>query len=213
MSETIKKGNTILKDALILFVISLVLSAILGFTNEITKDKIAEQAVTSKQTAYKAVFPDLGSGTIGDTDTALLAKAAEIIAACPDANVAASSKINDVREAKDASGKVIGYAVDVTNTKGYGGDIVMAVGITTAGKITGVQIISNSETAGLGANCTKESWRGQFTGKSYPITYSKTGATGANEIDAISSATFTTKAVTWGVNAALYFVQQAAGTK
>jgi electron transport complex protein RnfG len=202
-------GSTIIKDALILFAIALVLSAILGFTNELTKDRIAEQKILQKERAYEEVFPGLEGGSIKNTDelTALVENSTSVLALSSDTNIVEGSTINDILEVDDASGNLIGYVVNVTNSKGYGGDIEMAVGMDKDLKITGLSIISNSETAGLGANCTKETWRAQFNGKTIPITYSKTGATGANEIDAISSSTFTTKAVVWGVNSALYVIQ------
>lgn len=209
MSDTKKAGNTIVKDALVLFAIALVLSAILGFTNELTKDRIAEQKILQKERAYAEVFPDLNGGSIKNTDelTAVVADSASVLGASSDNTISSNNTINDILEVDDASGNMIGYVVNVTNSKGYGGEIEMAVGMNKDLEITGLSIISNSETAGLGANCTKEAWRSQFAGKTFQITYSKTGATGDKEIDAISSSTFTTKAVVWGVNAALYVVQ------
>ena len=202
-------GSTIIKDALILFAIALVLSAILGFTNELTKDRIAEQKVLQKERAYAEVFPELNGGSIKNTDelTAIVENSFAILSLSSDTNITEGSTINDILEVTDTAGNTIGYVVNVTNSKGYGGAIEMAVGMDTDLNITGLSIISNSETAGLGANCTKDTWRAQFNGKTIPITYSKTGAVGANEIDAISSSTFTTKAVVWGVNSALYVIQ------
>lgn len=202
-------GSTIIKDTLILFAIALVLSAILGFTNELTKDRIAEQKVLQKERAYAEVFPELNGGSIKNTDelTAIVEDSFAILSLSSDTNITEGSTINDILEVTDTAGDTIGYVVNVTNSKGYGGAIEMAVGMDTDLNITGLSIISNSETAGLGANCTKDTWRAQFNGKTIPITYSKTGAVGANEIDAISSSTFTTKAVVWGVNSALYVIQ------
>ena len=56
-----------------------------------------------------------------------------------------------------ASGDTIGY-VFKTSAKGYGGDIDLMVGIDTSGKVTGVSILSISETAGLGMNAKNESF-------------------------------------------------------
>ena len=58
-----------------------------------------------------------------------------------------------------------------------------------------------NETAGLGANCTEASFKGQFTGKSGSI------VTG-EDIDAISGATITTDAVVSAVNACLRLVSE-----
>ena len=71
-------------------------------------------------------------------------------------------------------------------------------------------MLSNSETAGLGAKCTEEEFAGQFAGKSANgIEYVKGGGASAdNQIDAISGATITTNAVTEGVNAVLNVYNQ-----
>ena len=55
------KSDKILKNAMILFVIAVVLSALLGIVNEITKDRIAEQNQLKKETAYKKVCQEAAS--------------------------------------------------------------------------------------------------------------------------------------------------------
>ncbi len=197
--------SSIVKDALILFVIAVVLSAVLGATNEITKDRIAEQNQLKKENAYKAVFTDAASIPEDPELQALIAENAAGLAE----NGFEAVTINDARPAQDASGNVLGYVLDITTGEGYGGDINMSLGIRTDGTITGLEIISNDETAGLGANCANDSFKGQFAGKqTESITYVKTGDAGENEINAISSATITTEAVTGAVNAGLWFAYQ-----
>lgn len=197
--------SSILKDALILFVIAVVLSAALGLTNEVTKDRIAEQNQLTKENAYKTVFQEAVSIPEDADLQSLIAESADDLAA----NGFEAVTINDARPAQDASGNVLGYVLDITTGEGYGGDINISLGIDTEGTITGLEIISNDETAGLGANCANDSFKGQFTGKqTESITYVKTGNAGENEINAISSATITTEAVTGAVNAGLYFAYQ-----
>ena len=75
----------------------------------------------------------------------------------------------------------------------------MAVGVDKSGAVTGVSIVSMSETSGLGANARRESFRSQFSGKSGSVALKKQGG----EIDALTGATVTSTAVTRGVNAAL----------
>ncbi|MCJ7834137.1 RnfABCDGE type electron transport complex subunit G [Cuneatibacter sp. NSJ-177] len=202
------KSDKILKNAMILFVIAVVLSALLGIVNEITKDRIAEQNQLKKETAYKKVCQEAAS----------IPEDADLKAIVEQSSQALKDKgfegieINDARPAKDASGNVIAYALDITTANGYGGDINMSLGIGTDGTVTGLEIISNSETAGLGANCAKDTFKGQFAGKkSEELTYVKTGDAGDDEINAISSATITTKAVTGAVNAGLYFAYECIG--
>ena len=55
------KKNTIIKDTLILTLITLVAGGLLGMVYEVTKEPIAQQAEKEKQEAYKAVFEDADS--------------------------------------------------------------------------------------------------------------------------------------------------------
>ena len=91
-----------------------------------------------------------------------------------------------------------GWVVEVIPS-GFGGELDMVVGISPEGVVTGVSIISMSETSGLGANAMKESFRSQYAGKSGVLAVSKDGG----QIDALTGATITSRAVTNGVNAAL----------
>ena len=98
-------------------------------------------------------------------------------------------------------GKLAGYCVQVT-TNGFGGAINMMVGVDAVGKVTGVSILSMSETAGLGARASEPGFLGQFQGLSGQPMLKKDDAQ-RGEIDAISGATITSRAVTHGVDAAL----------
>ncbi len=96
-----------------------------------------------------------------------------------------------------------GYAVEV-HPNGFGGSITMMVGVGSDGKVLGISVVSQTETAGLGAVCAAatsagEAFRGQFVGASGSVAVSKDGG----QIDAITGATITSRAVTVGVNAAL----------
>ena len=187
--------NPIIRNAIILTAIALVLSVLLGFTNEFTKERIAEQEALAKQKAYVTGF---GDGITFEVNDELTGKAAA---------VADAVVINEVVEAKDASGSLVGYGLNLTTSEGYGGNITLAMGVKVDGTLTGIDIIAHAETPGLGANCTKDSFKSQFAGiQAEEIVFSKTGKTLPNEIDAISSATFTTKAVTGAVSAGLAFV-------
>ena len=100
-----------------------------------------------------------------------------------------------------------GYAVKV-QTPGFGATIVMMVGVAKDGTVLGIDIISHAETAGLGdvaasKSAKGEAFRGQFVGKSGPLAVNKDDG----KIEAIASATITSRAVTAGVNTALEFVK------
>lgn len=98
-----------------------------------------------------------------------------------------------------------GYAVQV-EIAGFNGNISMMVGVDKEGNVMGVSVISHTETAGLGAvaaanNAAGEKFRNQFTEASAPYTVGE-------NIDALTGATITSKAVTAGVNAAVSYVQE-----
>ena len=90
-----------------------------------------------------------------------------------------------------------GYVVQVAPS-GFGGVLDIMVGVNNDGTCSGVSIISHSETSGLGANATKEDFRSQFVGKS-EAAVTKDGG----DIDALTGATITSRAVCDGVNAAI----------
>lgn len=96
-----------------------------------------------------------------------------------------------------------GYVIQVAPS-GFGGVIDMMVGVSKDGTCTGVSIITMSETAGLGANASKEDFRSQFVGLSGTVSVSKDGGV----IDALTGATITSRAVAAGVTAALEAVEQ-----
>lgn len=187
----------IIKDSLILFAITIIAGFLLGLVYKITKEPIKEQNEKTKLEAYQKVFSDYDKDRSEDVKE---------LDALNDASKKAASgtEINEAVVAKDKDGALLGYIITVTDKNGYGGNIKMTVGIDSKGTITGLEILDISETAGLGMKATDKSWRNQFTGiNSDKIVYTKNGKSADNEIDAISSATITTKAVTGGVNGAL----------
>ena len=115
-------------------------------------------------------------------------------------------------EGKDASGETVGYVVNVTSHEGYGGDIDISVGIREDGTVTGIEMLSICETAGLGMEADTDSFKSQFAGKKVDkFKYTKSGATVDEEIDALSGATITTNAVTNAVDAGLEYVKSING--
>ena len=183
----------ILKDALVLAIITIVSGAILGGVYKITEGPIAEQNEKTKIKAYNSVFNELD--TYENIDN--LADAQEAIE-----NAGYNAVIlNEVVRAFDKNSKELGMILTVTDKDGYGGDIKMTIGIDCEGTITGLEILEINETAGLGMKAKDESFRKQYVGiNADKIEYTKNGKTQPNEIDAISSATVTTSAVTDGVN-------------
>jgi len=119
-----------------------------------------------------------------------------------------TGNILEVNEGKKGS-ETMGYTMKVS-TKGYGGQIQLMVGINKDGKLAGIKILSQSETAGLGANSEKPSFYGQYAGKptNKDVEVVKAEPAADNEIKAITGATITSKGVTSGVNEAIKFYKE-----
>ena len=192
--------NKIIKNTIILTIITLVSGVALGAVYEITKAPIANAQEEAKQEAYKQVFEDADSFDDLEVDAK---EAAEAVKA---AGVDDGAEINEAVEAKQG-GETIGYVITATDPNGYGGDIQVSVGIQNDGTVNGIAILSINETAGLGMKASEPEFYEQYSGKQTDHFYvSKDGGEG-EQIDAISGATITTRAVTGAVNASLGYYQ------
>ena len=207
--------KSLFKDALVLFIITLVAGVTLGFVYELTKDAREEQAIIKRNNAYKAVFEDAeGYKDIDMSNVVFEEMNITSIEGIDDELKEAgysSSVVNVESVAQFISGSnTYGYVVTVTSKEGYGGDIQFTVGFDMEGVVTGVSMLSISETAGLGMKAKEKEFLDKFVGKSGGnFIVDKDNSVGAaNEIDAISGATITTRAVTKGVNAAYVVVTQ-----
>lgn len=177
MTRSISTGAYVLRLTLTLFLITTIVAGLLGLVNYMTADTIAEQIAQKAENAMRQV---------------LEADSYEPLDVPEESAVTAAYRAGDR-----------GYVVRVA-PNGFGGAIDMMVGVDVSGAVTGVAIVSQSETASLGANCTREDFRAQFTGKTGTLSVSKDGG----EIEALTGATVTSRAVTEGVNTALEFVQE-----
>ncbi len=197
------KGSA--KNVIVLSVITIIAGFLLGFVYDITKEPIEKMQYETKMNAYKTVFPEAAS--FNDFDMSAI-PAEQILAE----NGLAAARIDETCEAVDASGNVCGYVFSVTDSEGYGGDITSTVGIRNDGCVLGVEILSISETAGLGMNAQKPEFLSQFTQKAVTqFAYTKAGAKADYEIDALSGATITTNAFVNSVNAALVYFRAVSG--
>ena len=187
----------IIKLTVTLFVTCVVVAGLLGLVNMVTKDKIAAINWENTQTAMKAV--------VADPDNTEFSEALENTDAMSAAAKAAGGTLDSVYEVL-VGGENAGYAIKVV-ASGSQGNIEMMVGLDAEGVVTGVSIVDNSETSGIGSkvmsNEPLSSGVGvldQFQGKSAAADGTLT--VGKN-VDAISGATVSSKGVTAGVNAAL----------
>ena len=177
MTKSKSTGAYVLRLTLTLFLITTIVAGLLGLVNYVTANTIAEQIAQKAENAMRQVLEADGYEPL---------------------DVPEYSAVTAAYRAGDK-----GYVVRVA-PNGFGGAIDMMVGVDVSGAVTGVAIVSQSETASLGANCTREDFRAQFTGKTGTLSVSKDGG----EIEALTGATVTSRAVTEGVNTALEFVQE-----
>ena len=209
--------NKIIKDACILFAITLVAGIVLGAVYNITKGPIAEQNEKAKQTAYREVLSDADSFEAIDSEKYSEANLAALVSGLKDTEEDFSKdEVTDV-VAGVKNGKIVGFVITVVAGDGYGGDIKFTVGISTDGKVLGVSFLSISETAGLGMRAKQDpSFTSQFTAKSDAVasfsvvTDGSASESNAN-VDAIGGSTITSKSVTKGVNYALAVYKLVAG--
>ena len=181
----------ITKIAGTLLVISLVVAALLGVVNGVTKDKIAAINAENTAVAMNAVV-SVENAEFNPLEASDALKAA----------ASAYGTLDSIYEVKDG-GNVVGYTVKVI-ASGSQGSIEMIVGVDAAGAVTGVSVVDHSETSGIGTKVTGnvDGVLDQFKGMSGAGSL----VVGSN-VDAISGATVSTKGVTAGVNAALAAVE------
>ena len=190
--------KSMIKDAAILFAITLIAGLLLGVVYEVTKNPIAEQKALRKNKACKEVFQDAAG-----FETMELSEAVS--------EESAVATINEVSKAVAENGTVLGYVLDITTHEGYNGDIQFTMGIKMDGTVNGISLLSIAETPGLGMKA-EEVLKPQFAGKNVgQFSYTKTGALAPDQIDAISGATITTNALVDGVNAGLEFFKTELG--
>lgn len=206
--------NRILKDTLILFAITLVAGLGLGFVYNVTSDARAKQEEKTKIAAYESVMPGLAGFDEIDFDAAEADKyiADKIKSNEKDNSIstikAYNAAVDNVVKATDKDGKELGYIVTITDNEAYGGSIQMTVGILSDGTVKGISFLSINETPGLGMKADEDTFKGQFADKKADyFEYTKSQPSADNEIQAISSATITSNAVTHGVNGAIYCVE------
>lgn len=177
----------ILSPTITLCVICLIVALLLSATNLVTHNKIDEMNKKTETSSRELVLP----GT---------------------------KQFEDSKDQTYAIGKIgtdISGYVFTTKTKSYGGDLSVMTGIDKNGEVTGVVILSISDTPGLGLNAQKETFRNQYkqTAPEKGFEVVKSAATGDGQIEAMTGATVTSKAVTNCVNQAVAQYQIVKGGK
>jgi len=177
------------KPALMLFIVALASGLLLGSVNAFTLPAAEIQAqIALDNSLNEIIYPE--------------------IAEFRPLELKDDSVINVYEAAKN--GETIAYVV-LAASGGYGDAVEVLTGIDADGNIIKIKIGSHSETPGLGAEAVKEFFTNQYIGKNQPINVVKQSP-GANDIQAITSATITSNSVTSSVNKSLeYFKNHLAG--
>ena len=187
-------GKFILKVAGTLTAISLVVAALLGFVNSITKDKIAAIDAEKTRIAMSAVTEE--GSEFGDK----MELSEEAVAAASAQGGSKLMELYPVTKDGAAAGSVMKISAS-----GSQGTIVMMVGVDANKAITGISVVSHAETSGIGTKVVGN----EPNTAGVPVLDQFVGLSGAgslvvgSNITAISGATVSTKGITMGANAAL----------
>lgn len=179
------EGNSIFKIGINLTLACLLSGAIIAITYSITEPVAAKGRVQMKEQAMKEL--------VKDADT-----------------------FKEISEKKDwyaamKGGKVLAYVVPA-ESKGYGGAIKMVTAVSPEGKDLGYKILAHNETPGLGDGANKPKFADQFLGKTAEQLEVVKVPTDKN-IQALTGATITSRAVTKGIKEAVEEVAAYAATQ
>lgn len=178
-----KKISDVATPTAILAIICIVVTLALSSANLLTKGTIKELQIKNENAARQKLMD-------GDYEEAKI--------------TIDGNEINYHVVKDKTDGKIVGY-IFKTAAKGYGGEITVMTAVKADASVAAVEILDASgETPGLGQNVTKESFYGQFEGRPHYVVAVKGGAADKvkNEINAVTGASISSKAVTAAVNTA-----------
>ena len=159
----------------VLLAISLMCGSLLAITYAVTKDQIALVEQEKTKSAFVVVMPGFDNDPL-----------AEKVVSSTEPGVA----LFPLRKGAE----LLGYAVATLTDKGYSGRIELMIGIKNDGSITRYQVTKANETPGLGTNISSPDFQKQFEGKN-PETFNLSVRKDGGQVDAISAATISSRAV------------------
>lgn len=184
--------NGIPRLVLVLTLITAGAGLILSLVEAVTREPIAEQRRLETLRALQAVLP--ASDNSPDEDTV-------------DLVIGKDKRGRDVlrkffrgRKGEDFSG----IAFQVIAPDGYSGNIAIMVGIDPEGTVSGIEILSHSETPGLGDKIVLPEFKNNFSGKNLDNADWRVKKDGG-EFDQITGATISPRAVVGAVRKGLEF--------
>ena len=183
MNEAKKESMGML--IVVLFLITFITALLLGFVNQVTAPKIAENNEKTRAAAMAELIPD-----------AKFVEAEVFEVPAPDKETPALQNIYEAQK----DGETVGYCMEVLPS-GFGGTLTVVVGINADGTVAGAQVTKHAETPGLGAKAQADpTWIPQFAGQAADGSLAVTKDGGS--IVPITGATITSRAVTLAVNTA-----------
>lgn len=183
-----------LRDLVPLVVICLIAALLLASFNLLTKGPISENTLRAAQETRARMLP----AAVSFEETELKE----------------DSNMDSCYQGLDAAGEPVGYVIQTT-VNGYGGEVVVTMGLDNDNVITGVDVGGEnfSETPGLGALAKEPKFTEQFIGKKVPLKLVKGNEPrGEDTVDAISGATRTSSAVNGGINLAGKYIVDLSGS-
>jgi len=178
-------GRFVVSVGVRLFLICLVVAVMLAVVNQVTMGPIAAQKTAADEQALILAVPEAD-------------RFEDVAGYVPEGIV---QRFYSAMKGSEQ----VGYCVKVA-PKGFGGEILLMVGLDMDATVTGISLVSMSETAGVGTRTKDEAFLSQFIGKSGSIGVVKRSP-GEAEVQAVSGATISSKAITSGVQAAIDLVK------
>lgn len=188
-NSSVNQKTEFVRLSVTLFLIAGIMALLVAFVNNITAPVITQQNEQKTALALQTVLPE----------------ADEFISVYYPVKSVDDVSILGVYRAKNN----VGYCVNVA-PKGYGGDIEMIVGFDSVGAVTGVKIVSMSETSGIGTKIAEPEFIQNFIGRTSTVKADKK-ATDKDTVQIISGATKSSKAFVNGINVAIDIVSQLVG--
>lgn len=228
-----KKERSFVIDAIILCVITLVLGGILAGVYTMTKGTIAQRQADTDSKACEKVIASVDGATVADAGDDAVAQANDFLTKhilnsskeVEEEQSESYSKYVNVTTVKklQVNGSDAGYVYIADAKKGYGRKHFLC---TWCVQRYGdrYEITSQSETPGLGANCESDSFKDKFaldkelqypSSDEIPMFY-KAGTTPKDEkgqIEAMSGATVTSRAIANAVKGILYYDKELRGAE
>lgn len=175
-----------LRLIVVLTVVSLVAGAALAFTYQATMPRIRVNEEKARQQALKEVIPATASFTTETVTVQLTGTGGKL-----------EEKRVEVFRCLDAAGKLAGLAY-IAEPAGFADVIRIMVGLDPEqGRITAIRVLELKETPGLGSKVKEEGFTRQFRGKGLSDAF--TAARSGGDVQAVTGATISSKAVASGI--------------